>query len=333
MKERTTPLPHCPFSLRLLELFLPQDSFVVLDIETTGLSPSSCACILSGMVTVEAGEAIAIQLFAETPDQEPQVLARTFELLEAFPYVVTYNGQGFDIPFLQARGQKHGLTMPARYNLDLYQMVRKGSDLRALLPNLKQKTVEAYMGLSEHRQDQIDGGESVRLYEQYVQHPQQRLEDLILLHNRDDICQLYHLLPILRQVDIPRAIVLTGLPIPPAAKRIATLAPPRIQKGQLSLQGTLTSGIDYIGFPTEPFPASVRMSRATSTWEAEIPLESVEGALVLDAARLLAALGDALPEYPAFAQGYLIVRYPDKTIPYLELALFLQAFCQVLDRL
>lgn len=55
------------------------------------------------------------------------------------------------------------------------------------------------MGLSDSRKDSISGAESVELYLEYKkcqdQSLKEKLEKKILLHNHDDLLQLYKLLP------------------------------------------------------------------------------------------------------------------------------------------
>lgn len=56
---------------------------------------------------------------------------------------------------------------PRPYNLDLYLCLNGHSEIRNLLPSLKQKSVEAYMGLAPGRGDEIDGKESIALYRRF----------------------------------------------------------------------------------------------------------------------------------------------------------------------
>ena len=80
------------------------------------------------------------------------------------------------------------LSMP--YNLDLYLVLNGHSPIKKFVPNLKQKTVENYMGLWQSRTDEISGAESVELYNTYEKTGREDLESKILLHNSDDVIQL-----------------------------------------------------------------------------------------------------------------------------------------------
>lgn len=190
----------------------------VADIETTGLSPKKAAVILGGVVIAEQGGKKAIQFFADTPDDEPELLARYIGLLSQADVVVTFNGQRFDLPFLRTRMRRHGMdtsSLDRLYSMDIYRVVRYHSHLPKILPNLKQKTVEVYLGDSGDRTDEIDGAKSVELYYEYVKSTGKKrtqLLDTILLHNRDDIVRLSDMMRILRTLNLHEILNRNGFP-------------------------------------------------------------------------------------------------------------------------
>ena len=143
-------------------------------------------------------------------------LRRHFQEID---YLVTYNGRQFDVPYLRKRAKLLGLA-PFRYNLsnlDLYMLIKGYSEVSFFLKNIKQKTVEAYMGFADDRRDTISGVESIFLYESFQQCQDAELRDIldnrILLHNHDDLLQLYRLLPIIRQLDFHKGINMLGFPV------------------------------------------------------------------------------------------------------------------------
>jgi uncharacterized protein YprB with RNaseH-like and TPR domain len=137
----------------------------VLDIETTGLNPSKNKFILGGLFN--KNEEKVHQLFAETRADEQEALAAYLDEIYKLDMVITYNGKHFDIPFIEKRAAAHKMNIePLPYNLDLYLILNGHSPVKKFVPNLKQKTVENYMGLWVNRKDEIDGGESVELYNQ-----------------------------------------------------------------------------------------------------------------------------------------------------------------------
>lgn len=326
MKTITDTLRLQPFASRLMDQYFGNRPFAVFDIETTGLSPAYCKVILSGILLMDGGEAKVIQLFADQPDDEKALLEETLRILDAVDYVITYNGRHFDIPFVEKRAKKHGLKFHPPYDLDLYQIVSGHSPLREVLPSLKQKSLEVFMGLADSRDDEISGGESVALYERYMASRSFDLERRILLHNHDDVIQLYRLLPIITRTDFHRAMFRQGF----LAGRF------HITKVQLAGRDLHVEGIqmkeplDFISFPTDARPYTLIMNRASRSFELQIPGQTEAGALYLDA---LAVLGETavqkIEKYPSVVNGYLITQ-DHKTTNYMEINAFLKAFFEEL---
>ena len=176
----------------------------VFDIETTGLDPRNGQVIIGGLITVVDGGLRVRQFFAEDDGEEFELLEKYMAALYEADVLVSYNGNGFDFSYLKYRLKRHGLDPDfSRFmSLDMYVVLNKFSNLRESIPNLKQKTVEEYMGLHTSRDDEIDGGQSVQLYFRYLIDRSESLRDIMLLHNRDDILQLMRILWIFDQLDI-----------------------------------------------------------------------------------------------------------------------------------
>ena len=216
IKEHRVP----QFTSKQLKDYFRDMRVGVFDIETLGLKPDICSMVLAGFMTVnEDGCCILKQYFAETPEDEKLILEQLKLDFANVDYLFTYNGKHFDIPFVLKRANKWDILDfdASLYNLDLYLILNGHSEVKYLLENLKQKTVEEYMGLSTKRDDLISGAESIKLYNAYStainQEIKIKLENKILLHNHDDLLQLYQLLPILKQVNIHKAFYHLGFPI------------------------------------------------------------------------------------------------------------------------
>ena len=210
---RTSENGHI-YSSEIFDTYFGNLRIGFFDIETTGLSPDRSKLILAGIACCEGNTVIAKQILAEDTSEEPEVITEVLKELSNFDMVVTYNGKRFDMPFLLKRAQKNRIHISEAlpYNLDLYPAVRSFSPLRAMLPDLKQKTVESFVGLWETRTDEISGAESVELYYYYAGTKDEKIRDVILLHNRDDILQLSRLLKVLDRCDLNRYIYANGLP-------------------------------------------------------------------------------------------------------------------------
>ena len=220
------------FSNAILDEYFEGRSFCTYDKETLGLDPRRAPVILAGMMCVSPdGTAQVKQFFLEEPEEEHILLDRIVEELNKYDYIVTFNGHRFDIPYVEKRYKMiyHCLPDVRPYDLDLYLVIKGHSGLKETLPSLRQKCIEEYMGLASERDDEISGGESVQLYYEYLLEEDPALKEsikkTILLHNYDDVVQLYRLLPILMALStISRRAVFTGAL--PSSKEMEQGMPP-----------------------------------------------------------------------------------------------------------
>ncbi len=215
MNRYTETLEHTPYASEIFRKYFGDLKIGFFDIETTGLSPEKCKAILTGLAVPDGNCIRVSQLLADDPSEEPLLLREFLEDLAALDMVITFNGKNFDLPFMETRCRKAKvhLNRPLPYNLDLYQVIRSHSPLKKMLPNLKQKTVEDFLGLWEHRLDAISGKESIELYYIYAGEKDERLRDAILLHNHDDIVQLSRLVRILDRCNLHSYIFRNGFPL------------------------------------------------------------------------------------------------------------------------
>lgn len=177
---------------------------MILDIETTGLSPKYTQVILVGIIYHKDNEWFITQIFCDHRDEEIELLLILKDYIHKNHMLITYNGHAFDIPYLNKRYEHHNIdfTINIKKNFDLYRVIR--SSKKALnLPNYKLKTIEEYLDI--YRNDQISGKESVDLYIEYENRPTVQLRDKILLHNYDDILFMIPTLDIL--TPIPNHII------------------------------------------------------------------------------------------------------------------------------
>ena len=169
--------------------YLKDLNTTVFDIETTGLFHSK-DCIINAGFCSSTGD--VWQNFTEDPADEKRVVAEALEHITRADAVVTYNGDTFDLPFLQRRAVKYGLCekLPLLWSVDLYRWLKKYWPLAPSMKSMSQKSVEEALGLASKRSDEIPGGDCIPLYNYYLQTRDESAKQTILLHNADDVRQL-----------------------------------------------------------------------------------------------------------------------------------------------
>ena len=176
------------------ELFTEKSIFS--DIETTGFSPTTSSIYLIGCLYRDGQNIVVEQFFSENKSEEKEILVSFMELLSRFKTIITFNGIGFDIPFMKAKWDT--LQVEEHFKdfeyIDIFKLV---GNIKFLLKqaNYKQKTIENFLGI--HRDDKYSGGELINVYDDYVKTRSQADERLLLLHNYEDVLGMLDLLPIL----------------------------------------------------------------------------------------------------------------------------------------
>lgn len=186
-----------PFTLK----YFTEDS-IFFDIETTGFSPATTSVYLIGCATRSGSKLHITQFFAESPSEEIDVIRAFFSLLEQYHTVITFNGIGFDIPYLKAKCNKYKLSNPFSEHeyIDIYKEVSRLKHLLQL-PNLKQKSIEIFLGID--RVDAFSGGELIEVYQTYTKTPSKEALALLKQHNFEDVLYMPKLLPILSYCELP----------------------------------------------------------------------------------------------------------------------------------
>lgn len=322
MKKLIDHLHIDRYASKTFHMYFKGRSFAVFDIETTGLSPVYCKVILSGILLVKGVDCQVIQFFADQVEDEKEIIRQTVDILKSVDYIITYNGRHFDIPFMEKRARKHKIEFDiCPYNLDLYLIVNGHSELKTVLPNLKQKSIEIFMGLASGRDDEISGKESVDLYHRYMDTKSFDLERKILLHNHDDLIQLYRILPVISKVNFHKAMFKLGFIAGNYLIKRAHMAGRDLHV----LGQQLAEPLDYISFPTEEAPFSLIMDSVSREFELTIPGQAEAGAIYFDAQAILGERVSEIKKYPSVTNGYLIAEEYGK-INYMEINAFLLTF-------
>lgn len=184
-----------------LERLAPLERVLFLDIETTGFAARSSYLYLIGCAYFLAGKWRTIQWMAQNPDQEADVLKAFFEFSKLYRYLIHFNGNNFDLPFITQKCEQYKL--PYRFDqfqgLDLYKRISPYKYFLKL-PNCKQKTLEKFLGIQ--REDVFQGRELIGIYHDYVKNPSEFAENALFLHNADDLKGMLQTLPILSYYDM-----------------------------------------------------------------------------------------------------------------------------------
>ena len=203
-------------SMGILSPRYPIENFCVprqtlfIDIETTGLYVRSSNLYMIGCAYFDEPEDNppvwrSIQWLATNYEDEVNVLNAFASFAKAYRYLIHFNGNQFDIPYLQHKMQQYNVNL----NFDEYEGIdiyRRISPYKSFLrlPNCKQKTIENFITATV-REDAYTGGELIDIYHEYVLNHDEAKERLLLLHNEEDIkgmleivaalavCDLFHL--------------------------------------------------------------------------------------------------------------------------------------------
>lgn len=167
---------------------IPPNHFV-FDIETTGLNSNYCKVILIGILFNKNNKTIIKQFFANTENDEKELLLAFINDIKNYQNHITFNGLNFDIPFLNNRLKKHNIdfSLSKSDDIDILKLIKPFKE-KLSLSDCKLKTIEKYLGI--YREDTISGKESINLYKDYSANQDIDLKEKILLHNYEDIYYL-----------------------------------------------------------------------------------------------------------------------------------------------
>lgn len=144
-----------------------------IDIETTGLSPDYCE-----ITTIALSDGKDIKYYVNGKNLKAFV-----NDINRYDLIVTFNGKGFDVPFIQ------------RYFRT--ELTHSHIDLRYVLTSLGfsggLKACEKSFGLSRNELDGVDGFMAVHLWSEYKKGKASAL-DTLLAYNIEDVVNLEYLM-------------------------------------------------------------------------------------------------------------------------------------------
>lgn len=169
-----------------LENYYPPEELLIFDIETTGFTAEHTALYMIGCAYYENRQWKICQWFNQDGQSEKNILMQFFSFMSNYKYIVTYNGDGFDIPYLSKKAAYYKFENPFadKESIDIYKQIRFLKEYLHI-ENMKQKSVERFLGI--HRLDKYSGGDLIKVYQDYVKLPIKTNKQLLLQHNYEDL--------------------------------------------------------------------------------------------------------------------------------------------------
>ncbi|BCJ85876.1 ribonuclease H-like domain-containing protein [Effusibacillus dendaii] len=166
------------------------------DIETTGLRDDPNAHLVSACLGLSKED--PLEYFVNEPPAEKQILTELAEKLGEMEVIVTWNGDRFDIPFLNDRFQYWNIPFQINplTSLDLYKIADK-MKIAGVIPSAALQVVERFYGIV--RPDQLPGRYVPARYQEWLETKNPEIRDEILQHNREDVLYLLMLAPFIYQ--------------------------------------------------------------------------------------------------------------------------------------
>lgn len=172
-----------------------------LDIETTGFSAKSSNLYMIGCAYYENEEWQLIQWLAENYEEEKEVLKAFLEFSVNYSYLIHFNGNQFDIPYLQQKCDQYEINFLFENfdGLDIYKRIKPYKNFLKI-EDCRQKTLQTFLGMI--RRDRLDGGELINYYHEFVITKNEELLETILLHNKEDVEGMLHMVTLLAIPDL-----------------------------------------------------------------------------------------------------------------------------------
>lgn len=176
----------------LLSLF-EAGELLFFDVETLGLAPVF-PVFLAGFVRWTPGGWLCTLLLARTPGEEPALLEGIDRVMDTARALVTYNGRGFDLPFLAMRRAVNGAPAPPGWPgllvFDLLGEARRR--FRGVLGDARLESVDRYLSWGS-RPATIPSRMVPEHYRRFVETGDPAWIEPVLEHNLQDLLAMVRL--------------------------------------------------------------------------------------------------------------------------------------------
>lgn len=176
------------------------EELLFIDIETTGFTARNSNLYLIGCLYYDCGWRTK-QFFADEYSDECELLAYFYEFSRDFKLLIHFNGNNFDVPYIESKSRELGIEydLSGFLGIDIYKRISPYKNFLKL-ENCKQKTVEKFLGIK--REDTFSGGDLINVYHDYVKNKDEDSKKFLLLHNFEDLKGMLEILPALAYFDL-----------------------------------------------------------------------------------------------------------------------------------
>ncbi len=163
--------------------YFNSEEVVFLDIESLGLH--DCPLFLIGVATVENNSIKITQIFIDHPLNEKAGLSYFADHLKGKKAVLTFNGKGFDVPFLRKRFERHDLNEQMNLpHFDLQYLSQRA--MKGMVSDFKLQTIEREL-LNFRRKDDVPSRLVPQFYESFIKSNNIGAVVPIIEHNKRDL--------------------------------------------------------------------------------------------------------------------------------------------------
>lgn len=177
------------------------DTIAYLDIEATGFDMERDRIVLISLgYYLSQDEFKIVQYFAEVPSDEESLLKQLKKAMGNFGIWCSFNGTAFDEPFIVRKMYKYnlGFRMPSEH-IDLFRIIRPFYK-RMGMKGCSLKSVEKFTGVK--RKDEINGARCVEIYNEYLVKHDEKLKEILMLHNYEDVVNLPKIFNVINTIEI-----------------------------------------------------------------------------------------------------------------------------------
>lgn len=189
----------------------PYNKTLFFDIETTGFSAKNTTLYLIGVLYYQDRNIEILQWFNEDGTDEGNLIQAFLQFSKAFTHLIHFNGNGFDLPYLSQKAETLQIPFDVKERLtqiDIFKAIKPYKNCLGL-SNMKQISIEKFLQIE--RTDTYSGGELIPIYQRYVAKPTSEYEQLLLLHNKDDLLGMPQISQILNYVSFFQELTIRKL--------------------------------------------------------------------------------------------------------------------------